>query len=200
MLEGNFCIFSDYGQIIILLLHPTLQIMEACPKLSWWRTSSEAVWDPGCCNWELLQFLESFCPAIRIFNEPWDCGLRFTLIGELAIFRGSRSTMVQMANSIYARVRPFIASGSLFSMVLKLKNNGWFITQHLLLSLLQAEIMDQSQLCWNNHRLWTITSQVTPDGEVDLGKIVITETRQPSLVCLVLWCFWDTVCSWTLCC
>ena len=124
-----------------------------------------------------------FSPAIRIFNEQQDpADFRFTphwrtrhLLGVPKISNGPDGEF-----NTYARVRPFIASGSLFSHGVKVERATVDYNSASIVEFAPGgDYGSITNSAGTTTDYGTITSQVTPDGEVDLGKIIITETRQP---------------------
>ena len=123
-----------------------------------------------------------FSPAIRIFNEQQDpADFRF-----MPHWRGVPVGSPSLRNApdgefnTYARVRPFIASGSLFSHGVK--------TEKATVDYNSASIVEFApggdygsitNSAGTTTDYGTVTSLATPDGEIDLGQIIITETRQP---------------------
>ena len=122
-------------------------------------------------------------PAVRIFNEQQDpADFRFVphwrsrhLLGTPKISNGPDGEF-----NTYAQSRPFIASGSLFSHGVK--------TERATVDYNSSSIVEFSpggdygsitNSAGTTTDYGTITSQATPDGEVDLGQIIVTETRQP---------------------
>ena len=123
-----------------------------------------------------------FSPAIRIFNEQQDpADFRF-----MPHWRGVTVGSPKLRNApdgefnTYARVRPFIASGSLFSHGVKVEKATVDYNSASIVEFAPGgDYGSITNSAGTTTDYGTITSQVTPDGEIDLGEIIITETRQP---------------------
>jgi hypothetical protein len=122
-------------------------------------------------------------PAIRIFNEQQDpADFRFTphwrtrhLLGTPTIRNAPDGEF-----NTYARVRPFIASGSLFSHGVKVEKATVDYNSASIVEFTPGgDYGSITNSAGTTVDYGTVTSLATPDGEVDLGQIVITETRQP---------------------
>ena len=122
-------------------------------------------------------------PAIRIFNEQQDpADFRFTphwrtrhLLGTPTIRNAPDGEF-----NTYARVRPFIASGSLFSHGVKVEKATVDYNSASIVEFAPGgDYGSITNSAGTTVDYGTVTSLATPDGEVDLGQIVITETRQP---------------------
>ena len=125
------------------------------------------------------------------------------LIGDLVIFWFSKiSNAPDGEFNTYARVRPFIASGSLFSHGVKVEKATVDYNSASIVEFAPGgDYGSITNSAGTTTDYGTVTSQVTPDGEVDLGQIIITETRQP-LTGLFKFAGAapSSVRSWTLCC
>ena len=123
-----------------------------------------------------------FSPAIRIFNEQQDpADFRF-----MPHWRGVTVGSPKLRNApdgefnTYARVRPFIASGSLFSHGVKVEKATVDYNSASIVEFAPGgDYGSITNSAGTTTDYGTVTSLVTPDGEVDLGQIIVTKTRQP---------------------
>ena len=123
-----------------------------------------------------------FSPAIRIFNEQQDpADFRF-----MPHWRGVPVGSPSLRNApdgefnTYARVRPFIASGSLFSHGVKVERATVDYNSASIVEFAPGgDYGSITNSVGTTTDYGTVGNQITPDGEIDLGQIIVTETRQP---------------------